>query len=173
MAQFVCSTAERLPFADKSFDFVLSSDMMEHLPHEIRGRAVVELTRVARRGVLVGFPGGSAERLDRLTARIQRLLGHETTGWLAEHLEQRSYPDRRTVTDALPSTWRIAAEYPNGNWLLSAAVIWAEMLPLTAGVPRRYERRARRRGMPRWAHRRPVIRTIYHLEPTDPATTTP
>lgn len=52
-AHFVCSTAERLPFADDSFDFVLSSDMMEHLREDLRGPSVAELARVARRGVLI------------------------------------------------------------------------------------------------------------------------
>ena len=124
---FVRSTAERLPFADDSFDYVLSSDMFEHLPLDVRAQSVVELTRVARRGVLVGFPTGPAARVDRFFARLLRLRGRDLPSWLEEHLQQTSYPDRETLSTALPDGWVIREQHPNGNAALSGLVGLAEM----------------------------------------------
>jgi len=47
----VCGTAERLPFADDSFDAVTALDVLEHIPDE--RAAVAEIARVCARGGLV------------------------------------------------------------------------------------------------------------------------
>jgi ubiquinone/menaquinone biosynthesis C-methylase UbiE len=54
LATFVQGDAERLPFPDKSFDIVLSSHVLEHLPDFDRGAR--ELVRVARKRVIVALP---------------------------------------------------------------------------------------------------------------------
>jgi hypothetical protein len=56
----VVGKAEKLDFADKSFDVVISSDMLEHLPKELREKAIFEMTRVSRLGVIIGVPCGAA-----------------------------------------------------------------------------------------------------------------
>ena len=52
----VLSSAECLPFRDRSFDEVMSHQMLEHLPEEIFQQTVNELARVASRYVLVSVP---------------------------------------------------------------------------------------------------------------------
>jgi SAM-dependent methyltransferase len=47
---FVVGDAERLPFGDRSFDFVICSHVLEHLEHP--ERAIAELQRVAPRGYI-------------------------------------------------------------------------------------------------------------------------
>lgn len=56
----VCQPGTRLPFGDKSFDFVVSVDMLEHVAPESRPEAVREMIRVARREVYLAVPCGAA-----------------------------------------------------------------------------------------------------------------
>lgn len=49
----VQADALRLPFADASFDYAISSMFMHHLDTEDAARAMTEMNRVARRGVIV------------------------------------------------------------------------------------------------------------------------
>jgi SAM-dependent methyltransferase len=53
---FLQGDAEQLPFPDKSFDVVVSSHVLEHVPNFDKGFA--ELCRVARRRVVVALPTG-------------------------------------------------------------------------------------------------------------------
>ena len=54
LATFMQGDAESLPFADKSFDVVVSSHVLEHLPDFDKGAQ--ELARVARRRIIVALP---------------------------------------------------------------------------------------------------------------------
>ncbi|MEI8344864.1 MAG: class I SAM-dependent methyltransferase [Candidatus Omnitrophota bacterium] len=54
----VRADASALPFADRSFDLVVSTDVLEHLPQDVRRRAVKELLRVANKKIFLGFPSG-------------------------------------------------------------------------------------------------------------------
>ena len=49
-AQFMVEPVEALSFSDGSFDVVVSSLMMHHLPGELRRRALAEIRRVLRPG---------------------------------------------------------------------------------------------------------------------------
>ena len=48
--------AAALPFADASFDCVVSMEMIEHLPPSVFERALAEMLRVARRYLLLSVP---------------------------------------------------------------------------------------------------------------------
>jgi SAM-dependent methyltransferase len=136
-AVYVCASADSLPFGDSAFDYVVSLDLFEHLPPELRVAAMMELTRVALRGVIVGFPFGTeAARVDqRLARRLQR-LGRDIPDWLDEHLAQSAYPDERTVLDALPPGWGVTKDMSLGNVHLLGAVVLAEQLPVLQRVVR-------------------------------------
>jgi SAM-dependent methyltransferase len=86
----VQGTATELPFADASYDVVLSLEMMEHLPAETREPALREMLRVLAPGgrLIVTFPAGAtAARLDAwLNAAYRRRHGHDHP-WAIEHLE--------------------------------------------------------------------------------------
>lgn len=53
-ATFLCGDSEHLPVPDKSFDYVVSSHVLEHLPDFDRGAR--ELARVARVRVIIAIP---------------------------------------------------------------------------------------------------------------------
>lgn len=164
-ADFVCASADRLPFVDNAFDVVVSSDMLEHLPAELRAHSVVELTRVARRRVIVGFPAGTAARfLDRLYAMLLRVLGRSIPQWLDEHLTQTQYPTRALVEAALPPGWYVARSRRNGNLLLQTLLVIADELPVLRRATRAVEERLANRALPNWLHLPPAVRTVLTLQ---------
>lgn len=56
LTNFCVGDAEKLPFPDKSFDVVVSSHVLEHLPNFDAGWQ--ELCRVARKRIIVALPTG-------------------------------------------------------------------------------------------------------------------
>ena len=83
---------KRLPFGNGQFDFVISMDMLEHLPADDRPELISELVRVSRRWVVLTCPCGPlALECDRKLVDLckQRGLNHR---WATEHL-QRGLPE--------------------------------------------------------------------------------
>jgi|GEM_PF-482771 len=52
----ICGSADVLPFTDNSFNLVLCTETLEHLPETIYHKALAELERVARQFILAGVP---------------------------------------------------------------------------------------------------------------------
>jgi ubiquinone/menaquinone biosynthesis C-methylase UbiE len=73
--------AQRLPFAERSFDRVLAMHMLYHVPD--RALAIAELRRVLRRGgatlAVTNSHGHLAELLDLINESRRALLGKETS----------------------------------------------------------------------------------------------
>jgi SAM-dependent methyltransferase len=117
----LASSAEALPFRDRSFDMVLSSDMMEHLPEPVRGAVVVEMLRVSRRHLVIGFPSGLiAQRHDFRLRETLRKKGIRLQ-WLEEHV-LHEYPTSESilrVVDKDQVRYRILR---NANWRVHWAV---------------------------------------------------
>jgi len=83
------SGARRLPFSDRSFDFVLAMDVVEHVPASSRADFIRELVRVARSWLILSAPCGPiAEACDAELYRWLRLRIGLDHRWLREHLEQ-------------------------------------------------------------------------------------
>ena len=77
----ICGDAARLPFADASFDVVVSSHLLHHMPPDARLRAAREFARVARRWVLFYEPNrnnpamllfGLLKKTERMSVRFSR-----------------------------------------------------------------------------------------------------
>ena len=82
------ASAAQLPFKDDEFDVVVASDVLEHIPPDLRQRVIEESLRVARKLVIFGFPCGQlAWESDRslLAAYIQAQI--TPPSWLTEHME--------------------------------------------------------------------------------------
>ena len=92
MKPLVASAAD-LPLADKSFDVVLASDVLEHVPPDLRRKVIQEALRVADKLVIFGFPSGTVAH-DSDEALKQFYLSHNAPvpGWLEEHM-QAAFPD--------------------------------------------------------------------------------
>ena len=51
----ICGDGRYLPFKDKAFDYVVSSDVLEHLHEKDRKKFINEMIRVARKRVIFTF----------------------------------------------------------------------------------------------------------------------
>ena len=91
--QVVHADACRLPFADDSFDFVVSCDNLEHIPRPLRPVYFAECRRVARRAVLIHVPCVDRDGLfrgqefDRRFQRLHQRIFFRQEKNISEHIE--------------------------------------------------------------------------------------
>lgn len=86
-----------LPFPKESFSIAASVDVLEHLPIDIRKKAVTELIRVARDAIIFAFPSGEqARQIDEDFATQLNQSNKSQPPWLVEHLDN-PYPELDTI----------------------------------------------------------------------------
>ena len=79
-------TAICLPFKDATFDFVISVDMLEHLPGNERAQAISEMVRVSKLFVIIGVPCDSeAEAYEKRFNNFYKGKFGQDQKWLKEH----------------------------------------------------------------------------------------
>jgi hypothetical protein len=101
----ISCSGDQLPFRDRSFDAVVLSDVMEHVPPAQRNRVVAEALRVARKMVVVGYPcGPAAFELDHKLFRDYESRHLAPPAWLEEHM-LHPFPDEKLLEE-LPSGWK-------------------------------------------------------------------
>jgi SAM-dependent methyltransferase len=112
----------RLPFPSQSFDAVVSSDALEHVPDDLRAAFLSELARVTRDVVVVAAPFAT-EGVAGAEALARNYVLH-TTGELQDQLEEhheRGLPDVDAAANALRGCGLSVGVEGNGNlhdWLL-------------------------------------------------------
>ncbi len=81
-------SATSMPFKDRSFDYVISVDCLEHIPPKLRAKAVKEMFRVAKKQIYLTFPVGShSQNIDkRLDQYFYERNGEHFT-YLTEHVD--------------------------------------------------------------------------------------
>jgi methyltransferase family protein len=84
----VCLSGARLPFPDNSFDYVISVDMLEHVPENERLDVITELLRVASKRVFLAVPCGKlAEAHDRFLDELYQQVKGERYHFFQEHVD--------------------------------------------------------------------------------------
>lgn len=95
--EFTYGSILGLPFGDGSFDIVVSVDVFEHLPENLRDRAVEEMVRCASETVVMAFPAGRrAREIDENFEQKLKTRGEPVPDWLEEHLAN-PYPDAERI----------------------------------------------------------------------------
>lgn len=83
-----------LPFADSSFDAVVASDVLEHVPPALRRQVINEALRVTRKLAVFAFPsGGDAHAADERFLDFHRKHSIPPPPWLQEHM-QYPFPEK-------------------------------------------------------------------------------
>ena len=127
--RFVIADGGALPFADGTFDAVVSLDTLEHVPTQIRASFLTEARRVSTGAVVLSAPFdtpgvAAAERglLEFITARLSP--DFPTAVWLQEHVDW-GLPDLdQTLAGLTDETW-VSDALPSGylpRWLGSMVV---------------------------------------------------
>jgi SAM-dependent methyltransferase len=98
------------PFPDRSFDLVMSIDVLEHLSGDQRSDYLEELDRVARRWILLGAPFASAE-VEAAETRLAGLMSARR--FLQEHREL-GLPEAQAVESFFRSRGYTLLAFPNG-----------------------------------------------------------
>lgn len=102
----VIATATNLPFRDRSFDAVIASDVLEHIPPSHRESVIQETLRVARKIAVFGFPSGAeAFEYDQKLAEIYDRGELDRPVWLQEHL-RNGFP-AEDLFDDLKTNWDV------------------------------------------------------------------
>jgi SAM-dependent methyltransferase len=120
----VLADGAALPFADRSFDVVVSLDTLEHVVPEQRTPLLRELVRVSAGWVMVACPcatPGVAEADAALLAFVRQRFGEnfETVEVLTEHLAY-GHPDPADVEGILTEGGAEVRRFPSGRldrWL--------------------------------------------------------
>lgn len=133
----VKADARALPFADGSFDVVVCSDMLEHVPAPERKGVIKELWRVARRKVYLGFP--IKETYGPWETKIERMykaLRKEVPDWMRSHIKE-GLPSEKEMSSVFQGNNMPFKVIPNENNVVHLCVMFAAAaIPATGAVVR-------------------------------------
>jgi hypothetical protein len=99
----ICVKESQVPFRDKSFDCVISVDMLEHISQAKRYEAISEMLRVSRKWVFLAVPcDNAAQRQDRQFDQLFQKLTGTRNYFLKQHVEY-DLPTKKEIEDYIYS----------------------------------------------------------------------
>lgn len=106
----VLSSAIKLPFKNKSFDISICADTLEHIPRNLRKKAIVELIRVTKIKIYIVAPFETiSEKEDKiLFDYVMRTTGR-IDPYIKEHIDYR-LPKEKEIIKFFPSTVKIVSK---------------------------------------------------------------
>ena len=116
-SNFIEGDGCNMPLEDRSFDWVVSADVYEHIKSESRIQFLNEQIRVAREGVILTAPFHSEDvvQAEINVAEIYRLLtGGQEHPWLREHFEN-GLPSERELENHIEQLGMEYQKIPNNS----------------------------------------------------------
>jgi len=126
LKNYIQASGDALPFKDNSFNIVISSDTLEHIPENNRKVFLEELLRVASKHLIIGSPFYSEEVLfcEELIYNIHLIVEREPHPWLAEHINY-GLPSLKNTEDFFKDKTCDISIFHNGNlefWFILEAI---------------------------------------------------
>ena len=126
----------RLPFADGSFDTVISLDALEHVPPADRAGFVTEVARVAARRAIIACPCDEAAAFDDLLRRMYSRRGDVGAGLALRACRARVAHEAGRRAGVCRACGLHASALPMPNGLLSLLAVVADTDPELAALAR-------------------------------------
>ncbi len=106
-------------FQDSSFDIVLSSDVLEHIPYDKRDNFLKETNRVAKLASFHCFPNNTAfvRQAEKRCNEYYKFLYKEEHPWLIEHIEN-GLPNKDEICSLLDKNNIAYTYFEHGDILL-------------------------------------------------------
>ena len=115
----VKGSATHLPFPAQSFDYVISVDCLEHIPPQLRAKAVTEMLKVASKQIYLTFPVGShSQDVDKSLDQYFYAKNKEHFPYLVEHVENGlpSFDFIKSIV-AKHKVWHLQVVGNTSTWL--------------------------------------------------------
>lgn len=125
-----------LPFADHSFDYVVSCHVLEHIPVEDREIFLGQLLRKSRRGIILLNPFHVAGTY--VKERLELVIKLTDAPWAKEHLEC-SLPELEQIEDYAKRHNLELSIKPNGTITTSLAFVFVDYFARKSGARQKWE----------------------------------
>src|SRR3989344_8963491 len=100
--KFIKAFAQKLPFKEQSFDYVVSSFAVHHIPSDLKGQAFLEMYRVLRSGgtILIIDIGEPKNLLAKITGTVFSLIesvGPNLRGFIPRALKEVGFREVKEI----------------------------------------------------------------------------